>query len=241
LKYFLFLVIWVPFSGRSQTLQGTVTDFHTGKGLFPVTVVNTRTQEAVLTDIHGFYVVPARQGDLVAFSYVGYKTVKRIKPVSVIIATLNVSLEQTDLQLDEVRVLPGLSKYQRDSAENVAIYKITLQRTPPNPFSSPIGALAEKFSKTAKRAYAFQKNFYAGETEKFIDTRYKPELVTQLTGLTGDSIGHFMYAYPMPYDYARSATDLEIKMWIRSNFREWIKNQPADTTAALPIPASGAK
>jgi len=88
---------------------------------------------------------------------------------------------------------------------------------------SPFSAIAEKFSKKSKRAFQFQKDFYRLESEKFIDTRYTPDLVNELTGATGDSIGHFMYAYPMPYDFARTASDLEIKMWIRTSYKVWAR------------------
>ena len=77
--------------------------------------------------------------------------------------------------------------------------------------------------------YEFQKTFAEEEVNKFIDTRYTTSLVAKLTGLTGDSVAHFMYDYPMPYDYARNATDLELKMWIRSSYKEWIKRKPVDT------------
>jgi hypothetical protein len=49
-------------------------------------------------------------------------------------------------------------------------------------------------------------------------------LVAALTGLTGDTVGYFMNANPMPFDYARAATDLELKMWIRYNYKQWLKN-----------------
>jgi len=209
-------------------MQGVVTDVTTGKPMAAVSVVNVYTQQATLTDEHGLYVIPANQGNFISFSYLGYKTQLKAKPLSVIIATVNISMEQSDIMLDEFRIRPGLTPYQIDSAERAAIYKVPLQRTHPSPFTSPVGALAELFSKTAKRTYAFQKNFAEGEIEKFIDTRYTPALVTKMTGLTGDSIGHFMYAYPMAYDFARTATDLEIKMWVRSNFGEWQKTQRAD-------------
>lgn len=202
--------------------------------MYPVTVVNTFTQKATLTDEHGLYVIPANQGDLISFSYIGYRTVEKTKPLSVIIATMNISMEQTDYLLDEFRIRPGmLSQYQIDSTERVAIYKVTLQRTHPNPVMNPASALAELFSQRAKRVYAFQKNFNAGEIEKFIDSRYSPDLVNRLTGLTGDSIGHFMYACQMPYDFARTATDLELKMWIRSNYKEWMKNVLTDTVSTV--------
>lgn len=215
-------------------MQGTVTDAQTGKPLLAVTVVNAYTQQSTLTDDHGFYVIPARQGDMIAFTSIGYRTVEQAKPISVIIATMNITMEPTNYMLDEFRLLPGkLSQYQVDSAERAVIYKIPLQRTHPSPIMSPASALAELFSQRAKRVYKFQKNFAEGEIEKFVDTRYSPALVTRLTGLSGDSIGHFMYACPMPYDFARSASDLEIKMWIRDSYKQWIKTLPADTARAF--------
>jgi hypothetical protein len=88
---------------------------------------------------------------------------------------------------------------------------------------SPASALAEQFNKKSKQRARFQTNFAKWENQKFIDTRYSPEQVNALTGLTGDTLAAFINAHPMPYDYARTATDLEVKMWIRYNYREWIK------------------
>jgi hypothetical protein len=209
--------------------MGTVTDALTGKPLSAVTVVNARTQIATATNEQGLYIIPANPGDVVAFSYMGYKTIRKPKPLSVILATMNITMEHTEYILDEFRLHPGLTRYQVDSAERATIYKIPLQRTHAS-IMSPASALAELFSQKAKRTYAFQKTFAEGEIEKFVDSRYSPTLVTKLTGLTGDSIGHFMYAYPMPYDFARTATDLELKMWIRSSYRDWQKKPLTDTT-----------
>ena len=220
----------LSYSSQAQTLQGVVTNVNSGKPLWPVTVVNITTQQAAATDESGFYSIPANPGDKIAFSYIGYHTIEKVKPPSVIVATLNIVMEPTSYGLQEFQVRPGhLTQYQLDSAERVSIYKIQLERTHPSPFLSPASAIAEKFSKKAKETYKFQKVFAAGEIEKFIDTRYSPDLVNELTGITGDSIGHFMYAYPMPYDFARTASDLEIKMWIRSNYKEWIKKDTAQS------------
>jgi hypothetical protein len=200
-----------------------VTD-ESGRPLSAVTVVNVFTQQGTTTGDNGYYTIAANPGDMIAFSYVGYKTVKKIKPLSVIIATVNVIMEPAEYQLKEFQIHPAyMTQYQIDSAERRSIYKVPLRFPHANPFNSPISAIAEKFVKISKEKFRFQKEFTAGETEKFIDTRYSPELVNELTGFTGDTIGHFMYAYPMPYDFARTATDLEIKMWIRNNYREWIK------------------
>ncbi len=210
-------------------MQGLVTDTRTSKPLYPVTVVNVFTQQATSTDENGLYSIPANAGDLIAFTYIGYKTVKKTKPVSVLIATINIVMEPTEYELKEFKLLPGnLTPYQLDSLERASIYRTPLQRTHPTGMS-PASMLAEKFSRRAKMVYKFQENFHAGEIEKFIDTRYTPALVTELTGATGDTIGHFMYAYPMAYDFARLATDLELKMWIRGNYKVWIKSIKQDS------------
>jgi hypothetical protein len=211
-------------------MQGVVTDAATGKPLYPVTVVNEFTQEGTSTDEKGVYSISARPGDVIVFTYIGYKVVQKTRPNTVLIATMDIKLEPTEYQMQEFQFHAGhLTQYQLDSVERATIYKIPLGRTHPSPIMNPASALAEKFSKRAKIVYRFQKTFAAGEIEKFVDSRYSPRLVTQLTGITGDSIGHFMYAYPMPYDFARAASDLEIKMWIRSNYKEWIKNISKDS------------
>jgi hypothetical protein len=64
--------------------------------------------------------------------------------------------------------------------------------------------------------------------QKFIDTRYTPELVTKLTGYTGDTMILFMNTYPMDYSFARAASDLELKMWIRNNYKEHMQHQMVD-------------
>lgn len=208
---------------HSQSLMGVVTDAATGQPMYLVSVQNERTKQGTTTDQKGLYTLPAQPGDIVVFTFVGYNTVRLQKPTSVLIATQNVTMYAAETELKEFTLRPGLTKYQRDSIERQQIYKLPLQRTRPQAITSPASAIAELFSKKAKRVYAFQKTFAAGEMEKYVDTRYTPELVTKLTGITGDTIGHFMYAYPMPYDFARSATDLELKMWIRSNYKAWMK------------------
>ncbi len=63
------------------------------------------------------------------------------------------------------------------------------------------------------------------EKQNFVDSRYSKELVTSLTKLNEDDAQTFMNAYPMEYDFARAATDLEIKMWIKYNFSQYSKEK----------------
>ncbi len=230
MRYALFsfcLLLVITVNCTSQTMQGMVTDATTYKPLFPVTVVNINTQQAAYTDVNGFYVIPARPGDKIAFSYVGYKTVEKLKPVSVLIATQNITMQRREYELDEVFLRPDkLTQYQKDSIERRQIYHFALDREPPSPVMSPVSALAEKLSGKAKRIYRFQGEFAWWEKQKFIDNRYTADVIRSVTDMRDDStISAFMAAFPMPYDYARAATNLEMKMWIRDNYKAWMPHR----------------
>lgn len=98
-----------------------------------------------------------------------------------------------------------------------------------------ISKLARIISGREKREKKFVKDFIDDQQYRFTSLRYTPSLVEQMTGLTGDTVAFFMASNPIPYDYARTASDLEIKMWIRTQYRAWHSLQ---VPAALPQVAS---
>jgi hypothetical protein len=221
--YLFLLFIFIGITVNAQTIRGSVVDAETGMAVVLVDVININTGAVAHTTVSGSYTLFARPGDTIIYSGLGYKPVKRIKS-SAPVSEINISLNPLSYELDDFTYrFNSLKKYQADSANRAATYKLPLQRTHPSPINSPASAIAEAFSKKAKNTYHFQKVFAETELDKFIDTRYTPELVTLMTKLTGDSIGFFMYAHPMPYEYARTATDLELKMWIREKYKSWVK------------------
>ncbi|MCB9047738.1 MAG: carboxypeptidase-like regulatory domain-containing protein [Chitinophagales bacterium] len=217
------LCFLAPLPGVAQTLKGRVTEKGSGQPLYPVTVVNLSTQKSTYSNPEGYFTIQAVAGDKVAFSYIGYKAAQYQMPISVGVYTADINLEAISYRLQEVILMPDYTQYQIDSIENVKTYRPFLSRSKSSVLGSPFSFVAEKFNKRSKQIFKFQKKFNQWEDARFIDTRYTPELVAEMTGMQGDSLGHFMNAYPMPYDYARAATDLEMKMWIRYHYREWLK------------------
>jgi len=227
--------MFVSKSIHAQILEGVITDSLTGNPITPVSINNMSNQRSATVNAHGLYIIPAQKGDSLTFFSPGYKMItKKISQTIGMSARMNISLIPLNHDLDEV-VIRGAKRYDyhTDSVEGAALYKKALDRTHPSPFTSPVSAIAEQFSRKAKEEYKFQKDFEKTETEKFIDTRYTAEIVSNVTGIKGDSVGHFMYQYPMPYDFARVASDLEVKMWIRNNYKAWIKEQPAARSASM--------
>jgi len=166
----------------------------------------------------------AEKGDPILFSFVGYKTQQKTVAPSLGVAEMHIELFRLSYQLEEFIYRPRYTPYQLDSMERQSTYQRTLAREKVTSVMSPVTLLADKLSRKSKQIYRFQKSFNYWEDVKFIESRYSQQLVQQMTGLKGDTLAYFMNANPIPYDYARVASDLELKMWIRERYREWLKN-----------------
>ena len=220
----------------AQVLKGIVTEAQTGKPLSSVTVVNIATQQSVYTNEDGHFELPLSNSRQVIFSYVGYKTIQKYITDEDLNSSMRVAMPILRYELAELILRPNYTPYQLDSLHRRSVYSRTLAWKRTGSVMSPFSFIADRLSHKSKQRYAFQKNFDRWEDNKFVDTRYTPQLVEALTGLTGDSIGYFMNANPMPSDYARTATELELKMWIRYYYRQWMKNpvMPQVDTNKLP-------
>ena len=150
-------------------------------------------------------------------------------------------------ELNEVLVRPKYHQFQIDSAERMVIYHKVLGDVAMRPrvtigggttsgltMEGGISKLARIISGREKREKKFVHDFIEDQQYRFTSLRYTPTLVEQMTGLSGDTVALFMAKNPMPYDYARTASDLEVKMWIRTQYRSW---KAAQVAASLAVPA----
>lgn len=240
---FLFLFLLLPGSAGlwAQQLYGVVVDAGTGEPLPAVSVDNIRTGEHILSSEKGTYSIAIQSGDRVRFRLLGYTMMEFLAGSGSPEQYQRVPLERYLQRIDTVVVKPGLGAYQEDSLKRGLIFGKELAKKPsqfkfnrPHPlyggtgsFNAPISSLIQKRTRKYKRLKAFQDRFRKNERQFFIDSRYTSSLVTELTGLTGDSLATFMNSYPMDYDYARMASDLEVGMWIRFNYRGWTSKEAA--------------
>ncbi|MFT4062459.1 MAG: carboxypeptidase-like regulatory domain-containing protein [Edaphocola sp.] len=225
--HYITLVICLTIGGNAyaQRLNGVVTDFDGNFALEGVAVANAHTNAATVTDESGRFSIAAHEGDTITFAYLGYYPFSLLMPAGENLFR-KLALKKQLIALGEVEIRPDLTPYQLDSLERRAMYRQALsQRRVSSSFggavASPVSALAEQFNKKTKQVKQFQENYVKWEDQKFTETRYTTKVVQQLTGLTGDTLATFMNAYPLSADYARVASDLEIKMWIKFNYKEW--------------------
>ncbi|MES2478582.1 MAG: carboxypeptidase-like regulatory domain-containing protein [Bacteroidota bacterium] len=230
----LCLLLLCAFNGKAVVWRGTIVDADSKNPIQGVTITNINSQFFVLTNELGQFDIQGNEGDKVSFYCPGYRTETHIIIKGLEGIRLNFSMRLSSRELKEVVVTQKYkTKYQVDSAERRAVHSRVLARQKSG-ISSPFSLLAEKLSPSQRAMFKFQKNFANLEQEQFSDSRYSPELVSSLTNLNGDTLAYFMNNYKIPYDYARTATPLELKMWIRYNYKDFMLK--TDSLRKLQLP-----
>lgn len=231
--FYIIAFLFIATSIQGQTLEGVVVDEMTGKPLFAAGVTNLNTQISTYTNQDGHFRLPAKISDSVRFSFVGYKAVVNIVPAAALLSQMKVPLAPDNFMLDEFTIHPNYTPYQIDSMKRHAEFAKDLDKQPVKVkfgttgqgigVDGVIGSLVQKVSRGEKKRKKFAKEFKQEEEERYIDLKYTPEIVSSLTGFKDDSLATFMNTYPMEYQFARTASDLEIKMWVRYNYRNYMK------------------
>ena len=100
---------------QEKTVSGTVTD--SAEGLPGVSVTIKGTTTGTETDFDGKYSIKTKVGDVLVFSYLGFKTVEKTVGAENVI---NVSLKEDNNVLDEIVVVGFGSQSKRKLTDNVA-------------------------------------------------------------------------------------------------------------------------
>ena len=95
---------------NDNTVRGTISD-QTGQGLPGVNVVVKGTTNGVISDINGYYVINAKRGDILQFSYIGFKSQEITVGKS---QSINLVMDEDVHELDEA-VVVGMGKQRKAS------------------------------------------------------------------------------------------------------------------------------
>ncbi|WP_276132062.1 hypothetical protein [Polluticoccus soli] len=142
-------------------------------------------------------------------------------------------LSKRMIELKEVEVLTDMAKFKKDSALKRTIYRKALKdaatHAEPQLFGTPgqvgisldggVSAFAMWVSGKKKKLKKFSAMLAADERQRFTSIRYNAEVVGRIMGIDDNSALAFVDSHPIPYDFVRAASDLEIKMWIRNEYR----------------------
>jgi len=230
----LILLCALPFRGVAQQFRGRVYDASTSVPLGNVLVTNTRSGAMWVSDSSGGLAFTAYPGDVVSFTHPTYKG-DRVKIVSYG-DVISIGLDRAPIELAGVEVLSPMMRYKRDSAFNRQFYhkqlgyahsQIGLDNISASPGAGVGVGVGGIFSELAliasgkKKQYRrFEKEMLFLEGLRFSDIRYTPSLVAAQTGLDDSAAYAFIAQHPISPDFLRVASELELKMWVREQYRE---------------------
>ncbi|ASZ11530.1 carboxypeptidase-like regulatory domain-containing protein [Chitinophaga pendula] len=218
------------------TVTGIITDKDNKLILPYATVINKTTGKRSFSDKGGFYKVIANRNDVLIFNFLGYS------PDSITVVQ-NMGTETRDVQLTvgskflrSVEVSSKYSPYQLDSIARREQYGYILDKSDVGLIggngNTPEGAgitisPITRFSRKEKQKREFKKNFEKAEQEKYVDSRFTPLLVSQVTGLKGDSLLYFMRDNHPDYNTMRTIQRHEdLLYYITDLYKAWLQRPP---------------
>ncbi len=233
----LFLLVLCHIAS-AQVINGVIVDAENKNAIDGVTVVNKHTGNADISNSKGQFSIYYTPGDTLRFIIISHAATEIVTGTAPYDLPITITMQPTDVLLQQV-LISGRTKYQKDSAERRAVFSHELERPlVPKPKFVGIGCagcfgwIADKITGNSKKPKKFRKGYFEDDERLFVESRYNAGLVALLTPMNdSDSIAMFIYKYPMEYKYARLASDLEIKAWVRNNYKEYIAKKEDEDNA----------
>ena len=213
-------VIWISgLSAQSLTVTGTVTD-ENDQPLIGVNVSIEKSRKGTVTNEHGKYSIEAIQGDIIRFSYIGYKTQKVKANRKIIDVKLypdnNLLMEECVITSDEVsnRAISSKQMAVRSLGMPALIYDRYANReeyshNAENRFKSPVKDPLSTFSIDVDAASY-------SNIRRFIN---QGEMPPKDAVRIEEMINYFNYNYPKPTgnDPVRITTEVGICPWNKTH------------------------
>jgi iron complex outermembrane receptor protein len=128
-RWLLLSFLFLSLPGFAQNLRGKVSDANSGQSLPGVAVLVENTTQGTSTDNIGNYNLTLQPGTYrIQFSFIGYTTQTKEVTITTSDVTINVSLIESTLSLNDVVVVGSRSTQIRSSVETVAPVDIISSR-----------------------------------------------------------------------------------------------------------------
>lgn len=224
------VVSMLPAMAQRKPITGIVTDSIGASPLADVQVTNLTTNKKATSDSKGQFTIVADVNDVLYFTKNGYRF-KTIAYSLLMDGTLDIKMSSLANVLPGVSVRADYNKYQSDSIHRIEDFNKDMvspeYKTVQNN-SNGAGAVInlDRFSKREKNKRRAVKLFNQHEEEEYIRYRFSPELVSEYSGLKGDSLDKFMNAYRPDYDWLRKhTTEEDVFYYINDKLKDFYRRK----------------
>lgn len=239
IKAVLFPVIFlfVCSLAKAQVIAGKILDDSTAQSVIATVITASGYQTSTNSDGE-FTVRTSGIGDTVRISAIGYRAYTHLVRVSDP-GYLIIRLKRAPISLKDV-VIKAERNHVKDSIElrkeysNIFNYQPTKIKDvfspPPSdvPFAFVSVDLLKVLSVLIRNndpKYRLKKELLMDEQGSYIATRFNRRLVTETTGLKGDSLNKFMEKYYPAFDWVKKSSDYDIIMYIKAKATE-LRKEP---------------
>lgn len=217
----MLLLCMVPFFAHAQTMQGQIMDVNGDVKMEDVQILNVHTQQIVMSDDDGRFSLQVAKGQLVEFSKEGYKVLRVRIPMGNMPAYFKVAMERVrPMPSDNLLAGTPEEQYKADSAKYYNMYKRELEF----PELTGLDVIRHPFSAMSKRnqeIWAFQKEYEFYQKQKYIDFIFNDRTITQLTGLSGDSLQVYKQMFRPTYEQLRAMGEYAYYNYIKRSVKAY--------------------
>lgn len=201
---------------QAQIIHGEALDMDRKKPIEGVAIENIYTNIAITTVSDGTFVIAAAAGQLLEFKKPGYKVTRVRIPHGDMPAYFRIIMERGITPPSDIYAANS-NRYdnRRDSLRFYELYKHELdfpKMSTMEKIRSPFSALSKK----NRQIWEFQEDYSNNEKEKYIDQTFNRNLITKITGLSGDSLTTYMRRYRPSYDQLRGMNDYAFFHYIKT-------------------------
>ena len=209
------------------TISGTVYD-STKLYVVPGVKVSSTSGLETVTDSLGAYHLNVSESDSISFFFRGKSTikfpVKSMTDYNAFDISLRIKINAKYKLLQGVTVFSNT--YHADSLENRMEYSKIFDYEKPGLRSSfepggaagvDLDALIEMFNRRKRKEnLAFQSRLIQDEQDRYVKYRFSPKVIHRVTGLSGDTLTHYIKLYTPSYQFIVSSTLAEFYQYILS-------------------------
>jgi len=221
-------LVWPNAVRAQKTIQGIVFDQYTKQRIAEVYVYNTGNDAGTYNNLRGEFEILAGPGDVLIAATKGYH------PDTVVVGNKDIvlfNMERSSIWIDEVSVIARRSP-EEQLLENKREFGTAYSKgnagsifsVGPTGSGLSIDALYTLISREGKNARRLQEIIERDYRESVIDYRFTPELVSRITGLTGQKLTDFMRVYRPTYYFVLSANDYNLAFYIRASYARYKQN-----------------
>ncbi|NPA68303.1 MAG: carboxypeptidase-like regulatory domain-containing protein [Chlorobi bacterium] len=248
MKQFIFIIFFIFYNFSFLNAQnseifeitGRVISEKNEKPVSYATILNLKKNKVTACDSLGYFYVTVLSDDILVIKALGYERVtvtfkdKKINPKEIFI----IKLKEKTYKIDNVNIFDerwedfvfefSHSDIQKDPAQE-RINKWFYTLVDPKELaqltaSAAIGIPINFKSKADRQKIKVAKLKQIEKENKIIESKYNPDLVSELTGLNKTETVKFMRFCNFDRDYLLSATDYDIITSINKKFKAYIKS-----------------